>query len=74
MDGIIIILESGVGIHIGDTQVTFGHMINGGIIFLLGLFARILDRRFNRDQDYLELHSQEKDPILQESVTKDLQE
>ena len=51
MDGIIIILESGVGIHFGDTQVTFGHMITGGIIFLLGLFARLLDQKFNQDSE-----------------------
>jgi len=57
MDGIIIILESGVGIHIGDTQVTFGYMITGGIIFLLGLFARLLDQKFNQDQEYQDLES-----------------
>ena len=51
MDGIIIILESGVGIHIGGTPVTFGHMIIGGIILLLGLFARLLDQKFNHYQN-----------------------
>jgi hypothetical protein len=51
-----------------------GNIMIGCMVAISIIIARILDRRFNRDQDYLELHSQEKDPILQESVTKDLQE
>tara|TARA_R110000782_G_scaffold139524_1_gene232047 strand:+ start:290 stop:670 length:381 start_codon:yes stop_codon:yes gene_type:complete len=51
-----------------------GNIMIGCTVAISIIIARILDRRFNRDQDYLELHSQEKDPILQESVTKDLQE
>jgi glutamate synthase domain-containing protein 3 len=61
MDGIIIILESGAGIHIGDTQATFGHMITGGIIFLLGLFARLLDQKFNLDQECQDSENQEQE-------------
>ena len=48
MDGILIILESGVGIHFGGTPVTFGHMITGGIISLLLYVGHRLDREYSQ--------------------------
>ena len=48
-------------ISFGDTQVTFGHMITGGIILLLVLFARLLDQKFNLDQEYQDSENQEQE-------------
>ena len=55
------LITTGNLITYGDTQLIGGHMITGGIIFLLLLIARMLDQHFNRNLDCLELDNQEKD-------------
>ena len=35
---------------IGDTQITDGHLIIGGMVLALGFIGRMLDRWFNRYQ------------------------
>ena len=45
---------------IGDTQITDGHLIIGGMVLVLGFIGRMLDRWFNRYQG-LELEDSNQD-------------
>jgi len=45
---------------IGDTQITDGHLMIGGMVLILGFIGRMLDRWLNRYQN-LELEDSNQD-------------
>ena len=50
----------GTTITIGDTQITDGHLMIGGMVLILGFIGRMLDRWLNRYQN-LELEDSNQD-------------